>query len=109
MAKSITEYMEGKPDKHCEGQCSGHSVYDKRGKLTGKFATMWINAEDLKAHGAEIVSHECVHAAMRHITNKKIDLSDMAGEEVLCYCVGSLTQQLTDRLHKIGVWDMRTM
>jgi len=105
MSESITEYMQEPADGACEGQCSGHARYDKRGKLTGNFATMWLNVDDLRNHAAEIISHECTHAAMRHLHNKSVDLSDIGGEEALCYCVGSMTQQLTDKLYKLKVFN----
>ncbi|KQP36132.1 hypothetical protein [Pseudorhodoferax sp. Leaf274] len=92
------------PANNCHGQCSGIAHYDKRGKLTGKFAIMWLNAEDLRAKPAEIVAHESIHAAMRHMKNKSVDLSDMAGEEALCYCAGSMTQQINDRLYRAKVF-----
>lgn len=85
------------------GQCSGYATYRKN-RLIGRFATMWLNTQDLLNSPAEIISHECVHAAMRHVANKKVDLSSMGGEEALAYCQGSMVQQLTDRLHKIGVF-----
>lgn len=87
-----------------EGQCSGVAHYNKAGRLTGKFAVMWLNAEDVRANPAEIVSHECIHAAMRHMVNRKVDLSNIAGEEALCYTAGSLTRQVNNRLHAMGVF-----
>lgn len=105
MAASLAWMSADTVDKSCEGQCSGHARYDKHCRLTGHFATIWLNTEDLKAHAAEIISHECTHAAMRHIINKKFDLSVMGGEEALAYCIGSMSQQVNDRLHKIGVFE----
>lgn len=93
-----------KPTADTEGQCSGISHYGRNGRLTGRFALMWLNSEDVRRRPAEIVSHECVHAAMRLIINKRVDLSQMAGEEALCYVAGSLTQQISDKLHKLGVF-----
>lgn len=88
-----------------EGQCSGIAHYDKRGKLTGKFAIMWLNADDVRANPAELVSHECIHAAMRHMKNRKVDLSNVVGEEALCYTAGSLCRQINNRLHEMGVFE----
>lgn len=87
-----------------EGQCSGYATY-RNNRLIGRFATMWLNLVNLKNNPAEIISHECVHAAMRHVANKNVDLSDMAGEEALAYCQGSMVKQLTDRLYTIGVFE----
>lgn len=86
------------------GQCSGVAHYNKSGRLTGKFAVMWLNAGDVRANPAEIVSHECIHAAMRHITNRRVDLSKIEGEEALCYTAGSLVRQINNKLHKIGIF-----
>jgi hypothetical protein len=102
-------YQTYEPTPCTEGRCSGVSVYavpkgGKPARLTGKFALMWMNLEDLLKRPAEMIAHECTHAAMRHITNKRVDLNDMGGEEALCYVVGSLTQQINDRLHKAGMF-----
>lgn len=91
-------------DSDVQGQCSGVEHYNKAGRLTGKFAIMWLNAEDVRANPAEIVPHECIHAAMRHMANRRVDLSNLAGEEALCYTSGSLCRQINDRLHRIGVF-----
>lgn len=98
------------PTPCTEGQCSGITHYakpagaDKRMRMTGRFALMWLNIDDLLKRPAEIIAHECTHAAMRHITNRRVSLDEMAGEEALCYVVGSLTQQINDRLHRAGVY-----
>ncbi len=92
-----------KPLPGVMGQCSGVTHYNRAGRRTGRFAVMWLNVDDLRGDAAELISHESIHAAMRHMTNRKIDLSNMEGEEALCYCAGSLTQQINDRLHKLGV------
>jgi hypothetical protein len=87
-----------------QGQCSGQANYNKAGRLTGKFAVMWLNADDVRANPAEVVSHECVHAAMRHAMNRKADLSHMDGEEVLAYTQGCLFRQINRRLHELKVF-----
>lgn len=100
--------MEGKgyeTEPDVQGQCSGIAHYNRSGRLTGKFAYIWLNADDVRANPAELVSHECIHAAMRHIQNRRVDLSGMAGEEALCYTAGSLTRQINDKLHKIGIYE----
>ena len=91
------------PANDCHGQCSGVAHYDRRGKLTGKFAIMWLNCDDLRGNPAELIAHESIHAAMRHMKNKQVDLLDMGGEEALCYCAGSMTKQINDRLHRLKV------
>lgn len=96
--------MASRASSDVEGQCTGVSHYNVKGRLTGRMALMWLNEADLRRNGAELVAHECVHAAMRHVMNKRIDLSEIAGEEVLCYTAGSLTRQINNRLHALGVY-----
>lgn len=90
--------------RHIAGQCSGVAEYDKAGKLTGKIAVMFLNVADLHKNPSEIIAHECTHAAMRHATNRKVDLSVMEGEEVLCYAVGHLTREIVNRCHKLKIF-----
>lgn len=97
------------PADGCHGQCSGVTHYNAAGRMTGRFACMWLNCEDLRANAAEIVTHECVHAAMRHMNNRKVDITHLTrdcrvGEEALAYTVGSLTAQITNKLHRLGVF-----
>jgi hypothetical protein len=105
MSKSISEYMGSENNGETQGQSSGHAHYGKNGRMTGWFATMWFNVEDLRNNPSEIISHECLHTAMRHIRNKNVDLSDMAGEEALAYCTGSMTRQVVNRLYKLKVFE----
>ncbi|MBT2333620.1 hypothetical protein J7E49_06845 [Variovorax paradoxus] len=100
------------PSAGAHGQCSGLTHYNRAGRITGRFACIWLNAEDLKANASEIVTHECVHAGMRHMANHKLNVhaggSDCGScgenEEALAYTVGSLTKQINNRLHKLGVF-----
>lgn len=87
-----------------QGQCSGQAHFSKLGRTTGKFAVMWLNADDVRANPAEVVSHECVHAAMRHAANRRVDLSNIEGEEVLAYTQGCLFRQINQRLHELKVF-----
>ncbi len=105
MNKHIKECNFGVNKSEVQGQCSGFAHYrsSKNGlKLTGLFAYMWLNEEDLQKRGMEIITHECTHAAMRHMTNHKVDLysEDMAGEEALAYTIGSLSCQVNKKLYK---------
>lgn len=101
------------PSGDAHGQCSGIKHYDKSGRLTGRFAIMWLNKEDLSSNPAELVSHECVHAAMRHMSNRCVSVQDGgtdggscgANEEALAYTVGCLTRQVNDKLHKLGGYE----
>ena len=99
------------PSAGAHGQCSGLRHLNKAGRLTGRFACMWLNRDDLRARGAEIVAHECVHAGMRHMANHSLNVHESgeggsvgANEESLAYTVGSLCRQINDRLHKLGVF-----
>lgn len=87
------------------GQCSGVTHYNKSGRMTGRFAVMWINREDLLNHPTEIVSHESTRAAMRYARNKRADLSNMEGEEVMCYAQGRICREIVSRLFKLKVFE----
>lgn len=63
---------------------------------------MFLNARDLKDAPAEIVSHECGHAAMAWARQQKANLSVIDGEEVMCYALGRMTQNLCNKLDKRG-------
>ena len=99
------------PSGDARGQCSGLTHYNRAGRMTGRFACMWLNADDLRIRGSEIVAHECVHAGMRHIKNHKLNLHDKGeggrvadSEEVLAYTVGSLVRQINNRLYALKVF-----
>lgn len=67
-------------------------------------AKMFLNAEDLREHGIEILSHECGHAAMAFARIRESNLADMEGEEVMCYALGRMANQLNLICHARGVW-----
>lgn len=67
-------------------------------------ARMYLNADDMRAKPADIVSHECTHAGMAWVRNRKANLSKMVGEEVLCYAVGRMTEQVNRIGYTMGVW-----
>ncbi|MCO5355064.1 hypothetical protein [Acidovorax kalamii] len=99
------------PSLNAHGQCSGLMHYNRAGRLTGRFACMWLNREDLRANGAEIVAHECVHAGMRHMANRGLNVQQPGNgwsvhdnEEALAYTVGHLAKLINDRLHRLGVF-----
>lgn len=94
----------GKMDKNQQGQCSGLTHYRANGKLSGKFACMWLNEKDLSDRPNEITSHEATHAAMRYAANKKADLSNMEGEEVLCHAQGVIQKNLVIGLYRTKVF-----
>lgn len=71
-------------------------------KITGRFvvrpghmiARMFLNVRDLRHNGAEIMSHECGHAAMAWARLRNANLKRMVGEEVMCYALGRMMQQV---------------
>lgn len=65
---------------------------------------MYLNVPDLRDYPAEIVGHECTHAGMAWARLRRADLNVMAGEEVLAYAVGRLTEQVNRVAHAMGVW-----
>lgn len=65
-------------------------------------ANMYLNAKDLKDAPAEIIAHECGHAAMAWARQQKANLSVIDGEEVMCYALGRMTQNLCNKLDKRG-------
>lgn len=67
-------------------------------------ARMFLNADDLREHPSEITSHECGHAAMAWARLRRADLSEMPGEEVMCYALGHMNRQLCNLLYRIRVF-----
>jgi hypothetical protein len=67
-------------------------------------AHMFLNAADLRLRAAEIVAHECTHAALAWGRLRKAKLKDMDGEEVVCYSVGVMTAEVNRIGHMMGVW-----
>lgn len=63
---------------------------------------MFLNAADLGVAPAEIVAHECGHAAMAWARQQKSNLKQGEGEEVMCYALGRMTQTLCNKLNKRG-------
>lgn len=63
---------------------------------------MFLNARDLKDAPAEIIAHECGHAAMTWARQQKANLTVIDGEEVMCYALGRMTQNLCNKLDKRG-------
>lgn len=67
-------------------------------------ARMYLNVDDLRSKPSEIVSHECTHAGMAWARWRKAKLADMVGEEVLCYAVGRMTDQVNRIGFMMGIW-----
>lgn len=70
----------------------------------GVVARMYLNVKALRRRPSEIVSHECVHAAMGWARLQRADLSRMAGEEVLAHAAGRLVAQVNHHCFAMGVW-----
>jgi hypothetical protein len=73
--------------------------FPAEGKLcwySDHFATVFLNHEDLRKHGAEIVAHEALHCALAHerfVQHYSMDYSsstNMEHEERLCYTHGRI-------------------
>jgi hypothetical protein len=61
-------------------------------------ARMYLNRRDLRNIPGDLVAHESTHAAMHWVRYKRANLAQLAGEEVLAYSVGHLTQRLSNLL-----------
>ncbi len=86
--------------RHYSSRATGRKVV-----LPGQIiAKMFLNADDIRKNGGEIVAHECTHAGMAWSRLRKAQLSVMPGEEVLCYAVGVLAKQVNRICYKMGIW-----
>jgi hypothetical protein len=103
MLRDINAAGFGPTDRDQAGQCSGLTQRRSSGRLTGKFACMWLNAEDLRDRPNELTSHESTHAAMRHARNMRASLDVMEGEEVLCYAQGRIQRDVIAGLYRLKV------
>jgi hypothetical protein len=98
--------------ENTEGMCFGITHYNRKGRMTGRFAVMFLNRHDLCSRGAEIVAHECVHAGLRLMSARKLKVQDASveagaccdAEEALAYAVGQMTAQLGARLQTLRVF-----
>ena len=70
----------------------------------GVIARMYLNVKALQRRPSELVSHECVHAAMGWARLQRADLSRMAGEEVMAYAAGRLVAQVNRVCFSMQVW-----
>lgn len=95
----LYENQKFKPnDDLCMGRCNSYGGH-WRNKTHDRKVMLWryaigriyYNAQDLLARPAEIMSHEVTHAAMGWARYVKADLSQMAGEEIMCYAQGIMT------------------
>lgn len=90
---------------YVEGQCSGVTVYRaSTRRISGQFAYLWLNVNDLERHAMELIAHEATHAAMRHCANMGVDLNEMGGEEALAYNVGHISRQINRRLYQAKIF-----
>lgn len=80
-------------------------VCSSSGRAGGRqvVARMFLNVVDLHRKGMEIISHECTHAGMAWVRLRRANLGHIPGEEVLCYAVGRMAQQVNriGQMHRI--------
>ena len=80
-------------------------VCSTSGKAGGRqiVARMFLNVADLRCKGMEVITHECTHAGMAWVRLRRTNLGHMPGEEVLCYAVGRMAQQVNriGQMHRI--------
>lgn len=67
-------------------------------------ARMYLNVRDLRERPSEIVSHECVHAAMAWARFQRANLNLMVGEEVMAHAAGRLVTQINRICFAEKVW-----
>ncbi len=67
-------------------------------------ARMFLNVQALRRRPGEIVSHECTHAGMAWARLRRANLRFMEGEEVLCYAVGRMVEQVNRCLYTMGAF-----
>jgi hypothetical protein len=81
-------------------------VCSSSGKAGGRqiVARMFLNTADLRRKGMEIITHECTHAGMAWVRLRRTNLGHMPGEEVLCYAVGRMAQQVNRIGQMLDVW-----
>lgn len=70
----------------------------------GVVARMYLNVRDLRERPSEIVSHECVHAAMAWARFQRANLNLMVGEEVMAHAAGRLVAQINRICFAEKVW-----
>jgi hypothetical protein len=98
-AKSTWNVVEHEP--LTAGLCQATAIREfppegKRRWYSDQFATVFLNDEDLKKNGTEIVPHEALHCALAHerfVMHYSMDYSscdDMEHEERLCYTHGRI-------------------
>lgn len=100
--RTTIRYVEGSW-KAC-GRTMG-MVCSRNGKAGGRqiVARMFLNITDLRSKGMEVITHECTHAGMAWVRFRRTNLRHMPGEEVLCYAVGRMAQQVNriGQIHRI--------
>jgi len=101
--RTTIRYIEGSW-KAC-GRTMG-MVCSSSGKANGRqiVARMFLNVVDLRRQGMEIITHECTHAGMAWVRLRRTNLGHMPGEEVLCYAVGRMAQQVNRICQMHRIW-----
>lgn len=116
MHRDIARSWKQKPDPRTEAQVNG-ATFRRKGRVLGAFAIMWFHRGALQKHPTEIVTHECVHAALRYFERREWpaclehesrhgapDLHERRLEERLAYAAGRIGRYITRGLFRHGAW-----
>jgi hypothetical protein len=106
--KAMWAFLKATKVKHggCIAICTGYDVVQigPRGgeRLTGELGGLHFRADRVSA---EIVSHECGHAALRYADRRGLDhRKGMGHEEPICYALGRMVHQVCRRFYTVGLW-----
>ncbi len=84
---------------------SFNSRFGRPAYVNGRIvAQMWLCAKDVQSNPADLIAHECGHAAMAWARLRAANLGKMPGEEVMCYALVRMANQVNRALHAYGLW-----
>lgn len=98
----------GKPENYfndAHGSCTYWTYPKARPPRTDNIGAICLWKGDL---GIEMISHECVHAALGALHRKgvgNLETGDIGGDnaEELCYIAGYLVKQIYEKLNKLSL------
>ena len=99
-----------KPGRDCKGLCSTFTCWSVKKGLSRKCGEIHFIDKNL---GIECVTHELEHAVLGWARRNKIKLNEESSsgmmkadcpEERLCYAMGRMAAQVTNKFFKYGVW-----
>lgn len=70
MHRDISRSSKYKADPRTEAQVNG-AAFRRKGRLLGAFAVMWFYRDAVQRYPTEVVTHECVHAALRYFERRE--------------------------------------